>query len=102
MNPWHDVQMPDDAIEADPTQHYTLEEAEDIISALVDRVGRVHFQPNPVKTTSRGSFSFVPGGVQCATDIHWKTTLLLLRSTEIIATLLRSLIASLFVCVDSI
>jgi integrase len=38
VNPWHDVQMPDDAIEADPTQHYTVEEAEDIISALVDRV----------------------------------------------------------------
>jgi integrase len=38
VNPWHDVQMPDDAIEAAPTQHYTVEEAEDIISALVDRV----------------------------------------------------------------
>jgi integrase len=38
VNPWHDVQMPDDAIEAAPTQHYTIEEAENIISALVDRV----------------------------------------------------------------
>jgi integrase len=38
VNPWHDVQMPDDAIEAAPTQHYTVEEAEDIITALIDRV----------------------------------------------------------------
>jgi integrase len=38
VNPWHDVQMPDDAIEAVPTQHYTVEEAEDIITALIDRV----------------------------------------------------------------
>jgi integrase len=38
VNPWHDVQMPDDASEAAPTQHYTVEEAEDIISALVDRL----------------------------------------------------------------
>ena len=37
VNPWHDVQMPDDAVEAAPTLHYTVEEAEDIISALVDR-----------------------------------------------------------------
>jgi len=37
-NPWHDVQMPDDAIESKSTEHYTLEEAEDIISALVDHV----------------------------------------------------------------
>ncbi len=37
-NPWHDVQMPDDAIESDETQHYTLEEAENIISALVDHL----------------------------------------------------------------
>jgi integrase len=37
-NPWHDVQMPDDAEDSAPTQHYTLEEAEDMISALVDRV----------------------------------------------------------------
>jgi len=38
VNPWHDVQMPDDAVESAPTQHYTVEEAENIISALVDRV----------------------------------------------------------------
>ncbi len=37
-NPWHEVQMPDDAIESSETQHYTLEEAENIISALVDHV----------------------------------------------------------------
>jgi integrase len=30
--------MPDDAVDSAPTQHYTVEEAEDIISALVDRV----------------------------------------------------------------
>ena len=36
MNPWHDVEMPDDAIDGSPTEHYTWEEAEDIISALVD------------------------------------------------------------------
>jgi len=38
VNPWHDVQMPDDAEDSAPTQHYTVEEAENIISALVDRV----------------------------------------------------------------
>jgi integrase len=38
VNPWHDVQMPDDAVESAPTLHYTVEEAEDIISALVERV----------------------------------------------------------------
>ena len=38
MNPWHDVTMPDDAIEPEQTAHYTLEEAEDMISALVDHV----------------------------------------------------------------
>jgi integrase len=37
-NPWHDVQMPDDAIESSETQHYTLEEAENIISALLDHL----------------------------------------------------------------
>jgi len=37
-NPWHGVQMPDDAIESSETQHYTLEETENIISALVDHV----------------------------------------------------------------
>ena len=38
VSPWHDVQMPDDAVESAPTLHYTVEEAENIISALVDRV----------------------------------------------------------------
>lgn len=38
MNPWHDVTMPEDAIEPEQTEHYTLEEAEDVISALVDHV----------------------------------------------------------------
>jgi integrase len=38
VNPWHDVLIPDDAVESDPTEHYTMEEAEDIISALVDHV----------------------------------------------------------------
>jgi integrase len=38
VNPWHDVQMPDDAIDGASTQHYTWEEAENIISALVDHV----------------------------------------------------------------
>jgi integrase len=38
MNPWHDVAMPEDAIGPEQTQHYTLEEAEDMISALVDHV----------------------------------------------------------------
>jgi integrase len=37
-NPWHDVEMPDDAVESSTTRHYTLAEAEDIISALVDHV----------------------------------------------------------------
>jgi integrase len=38
VNPWHDVTMPDDAIESERTKHYTLEEAENIIFALVDHV----------------------------------------------------------------
>jgi integrase len=36
-NPWH-VRIPKDCKDPDTTQHYTLEEAEDIISALVDHV----------------------------------------------------------------
>jgi integrase len=36
VNPWYDAEMPDDAIESNPTKHYTLEEAENIISALVE------------------------------------------------------------------
>jgi integrase len=38
VSPWHDVSMPDDVIESKTTPHYTLEEAENIISALVDHV----------------------------------------------------------------
>jgi integrase len=38
VNPWHDVEMPEDAIESEATKHYTLAEVEDIISALVDHV----------------------------------------------------------------
>jgi integrase len=38
VNPWHDISIPDDAIEPERTKHYTLEEAENIISALVDHV----------------------------------------------------------------
>jgi integrase len=38
INPWHDVEIPEDAIESAATKHYTLAEAEDIISALVDHV----------------------------------------------------------------
>jgi integrase len=38
VNRWHDVSMPDDAIESKSTKHYTLEEAKNIISALVDHV----------------------------------------------------------------
>ena len=38
VNPWHDVEMPEDAVASEATPHYTLEEAEDIISALVDHV----------------------------------------------------------------
>ena len=34
VNPWHDVLIPRDAVESNPTKHYTLEEAENIISAL--------------------------------------------------------------------
>jgi integrase len=38
VNPWHDVQIPEDAVDSPATLHYTLHEAENIISALVDRV----------------------------------------------------------------
>jgi len=38
VNPWHDVQMPDDAVDSPATLHYTIKEAENIISALVDHV----------------------------------------------------------------
>jgi hypothetical protein len=40
VSPWHDVAMPDDAIEPERTRHYTREEAENIISVPVDRVDR--------------------------------------------------------------
>ena len=38
VNPWHDVVMPDDAIESEDTKHYTIEEAENLIAALIDHV----------------------------------------------------------------
>jgi len=38
VNPWREVKVPKDAIEPKETEHYTLEEAENIISALVDHV----------------------------------------------------------------
>src|SRR5580700_4355986 len=38
VNPWHDVKIPDDAIESAATKHYTLAEVEDLISALVAHV----------------------------------------------------------------
>jgi integrase len=38
VNPWHDVRIPEDAIESEATEHYTLPETEDMISALVDHV----------------------------------------------------------------
>jgi integrase len=37
-NPWRDVVMPRDAKAPERTKHYTLEEAENMISALVDHV----------------------------------------------------------------
>jgi integrase len=37
-NPWHDVEMPDDAIDSAATMHYTLQEAENLISALKEHV----------------------------------------------------------------
>lgn len=38
INPWSAVEMPDDVIEPGQTQHYTREESEDLVSALVDHV----------------------------------------------------------------
>jgi len=38
VNPWTAVLIPDDAIEPKETVHYTLEEAEDMVTALVDHV----------------------------------------------------------------
>ena len=37
-NPWDDVQLPDDAVESARTEHYTLGEAKNLVSALVDHV----------------------------------------------------------------
>jgi len=37
-NPWKDVPIPDDAIDSNETKHYTLEESENLVSALVDHV----------------------------------------------------------------
>jgi len=36
VNPWLSVKLPDDAVPPKPTGYYTLEEAENLISALVD------------------------------------------------------------------
>ena len=38
LNPWRELKLSEDAIEPKATQHYTLVETEDIISALVDHV----------------------------------------------------------------
>jgi integrase len=38
MNPWYNVPMPADAIEPEDTPHYTREQSEDLVSALVDHV----------------------------------------------------------------
>lgn len=38
LNSWREVKISEDAIESKATQHYTLAEAEDIISALLDHV----------------------------------------------------------------
>jgi integrase len=38
VNPWHDVKIPEDAIESAATAHYTLPEVETIVSSLVDHV----------------------------------------------------------------
>jgi integrase len=38
MNPWYNVPMLTDAIEPEDTPHYTREQSEDLVSALVDHV----------------------------------------------------------------
>jgi integrase len=38
INPWKNVPMPDGAIEPENTAHYTPEQAEDMVTALVDHV----------------------------------------------------------------
>jgi integrase len=40
LNPWREVKLSEDAIESKATEYYTLAEAEDFISALVDHVDR--------------------------------------------------------------
>jgi integrase len=37
-NPMHDVQFPKDAVAPQATRHYTMEQAENIVSALIDHV----------------------------------------------------------------
>ncbi len=34
VNPWHGLKLPKDALERDPRKHYTVEESENLISAL--------------------------------------------------------------------
>lgn len=38
VNPWHEVKIPEDAIVSGTTKHYTLEESENIVSALAGHV----------------------------------------------------------------
>lgn len=38
MNPWYKMKMPDDVVEPGETKHYTREQSEDLVSALVDHV----------------------------------------------------------------
>jgi hypothetical protein len=38
INPWKNVPLPKDAVDPENTPHYTPEQAEDLISALVDHV----------------------------------------------------------------
>jgi integrase len=38
VNPWSAVEVPDDVVEPGQTQHYTREESEDLVSALVGHV----------------------------------------------------------------
>lgn len=38
MNPWASVEMPDDAVKPANTPHYTREQSEDLVSALVEHV----------------------------------------------------------------
>lgn len=38
VNPWSAVSIPEDAVKAKTTRHYTMEEAEDMVTVLVDHV----------------------------------------------------------------